>query len=563
MRIRISGLGTTAIDSRPPAYYTGFAMRQPSVVRSFPAALLVAAALLLPASAEREEQIREVLATILGGNEQAESLVTRLNDEQFAVREDATLKLKVMKPFPLHVVRKATTSPDPEIRFRAKEVLASLGKGADSVIREQLAAIIECSPKGLTTELLQLMAGTSDFAMMMLGAEAVAKTALPSEEKELLAAVNHIDPAVRAVAATGLASLSRTPRPECRKLLNDPVEWVRLQAALHLANLGDRSSLPVLAALVGSKSQVVSDEASQILMLLTGQNISVQDIANQGSRIAAANQWERWIRDSSASSDLRFPLPRFRPQANIALVFHDNYRANSVIELDRNGRKRRDNLDLEFRAPWSVQRLANGNYIVGFMDRKDFIVSEFSPDGKSIWRSDRMDGGVISVQRLANGNTVAALSDAKKVVEIDAKGAVVWTAKTRTRATDAIRLANGNTLISEHVFPGKDLSGRLFEVDPQGEEVWSMEEVQDPQRIQRLPNGNTLVAQARLNQIAEFNRKGKMVWSYKKLMIPIDVHCLDDGTMLVIDSAGISWIHRERGLVRHTPMPGLARGCPY
>src|SRR6185503_1860603 len=56
-------------------------------------------------------------------------------------------------------------------------------------------------------------------------------------------------------------------------------------------------------------------------------------------------------------------------------------------------------------------------------------------------------GQIRHVRKLANGNVLVALEGEGAVREVDAAGATVWEQKGLASAHDAVRLANGNTLI--------------------------------------------------------------------------------------------------------------------
>jgi hypothetical protein len=91
------------------------------------------------------------------------------------------------------------------------------------------------------------------------------------------------------------------------------------------------------------------------------------------------------------------------------------------------------------------------------------------------------------------GTFLVAHHDQDKVVEYDADGKEIWSVAARI-PWDAVRLHNGNTLISSH-----DCYAR--EVNPKGETVWEFTQKDAPgialwclQEANRLENGNTLIS---------------------------------------------------------------------
>ena len=90
------------------------------------------------------------------------------------------------------------------------------------------------------------------------------------------------------------------------------------------------------------------------------------------------------------------------------------------------------------------------------------------------------------------GTFLVAHMDLSRVSEYDATGKELWSYST-PGPWDAVRLANGNTLITG------DAHGYLKEVNPAGQLVWSLDRADLPgytigniQDVQRLANGNTV-----------------------------------------------------------------------
>jgi hypothetical protein len=91
------------------------------------------------------------------------------------------------------------------------------------------------------------------------------------------------------------------------------------------------------------------------------------------------------------------------------------------------------------------------------------------------------------------GTFLVAHHDQDKVVEYDADGKEIWSVAAHI-PWDAVRLHNGNTLISSH-------DAYVREVNPQGETVWEFTQKDAPDialwtlpEASRLENGNTLIS---------------------------------------------------------------------
>ena len=122
-------------------------------------------------------------------------------------------------------------------------------------------------------------------------------------------------------------------------------------------------------------------------------------------------------------------------------------------------------------------------------------------------------------RKLANGNYLVPQLLDRVVREYDAKGKVVWEAKTPHMPFTAIRLPDGNTLI------GCTHGNMVIEVDPKGKEVWRVtnddlpgKPINDACGVQRLENGNTVMTSYNSGpkrvKLTEITRDKKIVWTY-------------------------------------------------
>jgi len=157
------------------------------------------------------------------------------------------------------------------------------------------------------------------------------------------------------------------------------------------------------------------------------------------------------------------------------------------------------------------------------------------------------------VERLDNSDVLFMLPHFG-VVEVDRGGNVVWTYRDPKVTHDADRLPNGNTLV---VFGGGDTpeDPQVKEVNAQGEIVWSWyardhfsgSEYQDIYRegwthanaAVRLDNGNTLISLRNFNILVEVNFEGSVVRTIGEgiLFDPHDPEVQDDGNILLADHA--------------------------
>jgi hypothetical protein len=134
-----------------------------------------------------------------------------------------------------------------------------------------------------------------------------------------------------------------------------------------------------------------------------------------------------------------------------------------------------------------TRKLPNGNFLVPqLLDR---VVREYAPDGKIVWEwktpDDPKECWPFTAIRLANSNTLITLTHGNKVVEVNAKGEIVWEISNAdlpgnliNDACGAQRLPNGNTVICSYAIGANRT--KLIEVTPDKKLVWSFSEPTGP-----------------------------------------------------------------------------------
>ncbi len=161
--------------------------------------------------------------------------------------------------------------------------------------------------------------------------------------------------------------------------------------------------------------------------------------------------------------------------------------------------------------------LANGNVLIA-----DATVMEITPDHQVVFRyKAEMDkgGGVYGVQRLADGRTLIAENSTGRILEVDAKGVALFTLQlpdmkpgSHDNLRIARKLANGNYLVCEKG------NRRVREYRPSGEVALEIRLSNIAFAAVRLPNGNTMVSS--IDRVAEYDAKGTAVWTFAKGDLP-------------------------------------------
>jgi hypothetical protein len=125
-----------------------------------------------------------------------------------------------------------------------------------------------------------------------------------------------------------------------------------------------------------------------------------------------------------------------------------------------------------------------------------------------------------NVRKLENGHYLVCHESLAKVREYDGEAKIVWELDVKSKVYGAVRLKNGNTLVSAGD------GHRVFEVDPSGKEVWAIGRSDLPgielawmTQVARLPNGNTFLVNCHGRQtdpqLIEVTPEKKVVWSYR------------------------------------------------
>lgn len=141
-------------------------------------------------------------------------------------------------------------------------------------------------------------------------------------------------------------------------------------------------------------------------------------------------------------------------------------------------------------------------------------------------------------QALPDGNVLLVRNgyEGPAVLEVNSAQEIVWEYGP-IQANSAVRLSNGNTLITDSGAPGYPFVPQVVEVTPAKEVVWSFafkSRAEAPRFADRLPNGNTLVVTPK--KIMEVTAGKKEVWSYNKdLVNPVKAARLANGNTLIVD----------------------------
>ncbi len=155
-----------------------------------------------------------------------------------------------------------------------------------------------------------------------------------------------------------------------------------------------------------------------------------------------------------------------------------------VIEVNREGKILKEvkletttkNTHMQFRV---ARKLADGHYLISYCGENK--IKELDENGK-VLRTIDIPGNPYQAIRLANGNTLIGCGDGHRVVEIDPADKIVWEVKENDIEgcplrfiAGIVRLKNGNTILCNwggHGHVGKQ--AQLIEITPEKKIVWQV-----------------------------------------------------------------------------------------
>jgi len=442
------------------------------------------------------------------------SLIKKLGDDSFEVREKASADLVGLGPAAAHFLRDAIKSGDAEVRVRAADCLTKIGGGPSvGVLATAARLLARRKPDGAAEVLLTFAAVASGEP----GAEDVA-AALPAlavrdgkPEPVLVKALEDKSASRRGAAAGALARAgARDTLPALRKLLRDPDPSVRLRTALALLlPLKEKEAVPVLIDLLADLPRSQHGPIEDVLERLAEDKAPDGLAANdEAARKQYRDAWVEWWKKHGEATDLaRLTAERkFLGRTMVVLL-----NAGRVVDMDADGKTRFQIDGLEY--PLDVQRLPGDRVLVA--ENKNSAaggrVTERDRKGNILWEK-RIDDALMA-QRLPNGNTFIATRS--QVIEVDRDGRAVFTHNRGTGGfiMRARKLDNGEIALVvsldnaavQSEFVRLDVSGRQIAHFPVEVRTWGG-------RIDVLPNGRVLAPLKDRNKVVEYDGAGKIVW---------------------------------------------------
>jgi HEAT repeat protein len=473
-------------------------------------------------------------------------LLAKLGSEDFATREGATRELFELGRRSLPQLQEAAKNKDAEIAGRAKQLIERLEQATEHhlpIAAIRLLAVRK--PAGSVEALLAYLPYAEDEDRTSEVQKSLTALALRDDKLDptLLRALEDSKPEIRSVAAEALAKGGgEQGRAEARKRLKDTTPSVRMRAALALAIVKERDSVPVLIDLLTVLSQDQVGQVEDALFQLAGDSapeVSLGEKAEEKKKCRDA--WAAWWKVNAARVDLGRLTAR--PWYGYTLICDCG--RNRVYEIDRNGKER-----------WAIDNV-QGPFDAWVLPRERVLIAEFNANrvterdlkGNVIWQK-QVPGNPSNVQRLANGNTLIAMNGGA-IMEVDRTGKEIYTIPnvpgntlaayrarngdiycmtfggqclvmdttgkqlvTMTTGHDANSMGGIDLLPNGRVLISNQQGGKVYEFDREGKKLLELD-APGIRTASTLPNGHILIASQNNQRVYELDRAGKTVWEYK------------------------------------------------
>ncbi len=480
-------------------------------------------------------------------------LIAQLGDDDHFRREAATRELLQIPVMPRERLEKASTDHDPEIRWRARQVLELGERRAERLLYAVFTVIQRQKLPALAKPVLEVLPMAREEYLRDQGFRALAATARKSDATWLRKQLVRERP--EQVAGVVMV-LERLVGPEADEdflpLLNRPNEHIQFAAARALLNHGRREGLKPLAALLSARDMTIRLQSAQALRTATGHQFGYIAYENPPERDQAAERWKTWVEKEGAVAPLTHPLADEDVHLGRILVCH--FHSNRVVEYDQSGKLI---WTKEVKGPADCEGTAAGHRII--CSSVERAVYEFDDLGTEVWRIEQIPGEPYSVQRLHDGNTLVCCADTGHVVEYRPDKTIAWRLKLEGEPLQAQRLGNGNTLVT------LQKARKVSEVRRDGTIVWELPNLQRPRSAERLPNGKTLVTEMAAPRYVEYDFKRNIVWFHTDASIvhPLHAQRLPSGNTLISAYNGVWKIDPHGRVLWMSEQKGISRVCCY
>ncbi len=472
----------------------------------------------------------------------ARQLIEKLGSASYTDRTAAQHELLKLPEVPIELLREASKSPDREKAFRARMILKNAIPLRRETVVKTLRAIELLKLGGMVPEVFKTVQLFQDEKNVVRAAKRALGEVTTTDDINFLVSQMGTEtiPQLTDIAIYSLRLMeekSLAEKFDAWQKDAEITETIRLEAALGLADLGDRRALGALLNLMkSSESTSIRSRSNIALRKFTNQKFKFSAFDKPKVRDEKIKQWEDWIAKSGSDAKIFFPLHSVRltnSHLNGHTLLAFGYR-NKVVEYDES---MTEIWSYDCQGPWSAEKMENGNVLIAEY-RKNRVI-EVSPE-KEIVREFAATGP-LNARPLENGNYLISSYSSRKILEVDTEGKTVWEFTGKSMVPDAVRLEDGTTLVSEYQ--------SVCIVDADGKRIWEVTNadikgLNQVMGIQALENGNVLIT-SMAGYVVEVDKETKKeIWRHN-CNRPSDAFRLENGNTLITEADKFIEVDRE------------------
>ncbi len=456
---------------------------------------------------------------------QTEKYIEMFRSDSFDEREAASKGLRELGAAAAQLLRVHAKDSDPEVRYRVQACLTAIDEDSGGPLSPVVTRLLAFrKPEGMAKVLLQYLPLAEDETIAKSVQDALKSVAYRDGKAnpEILQALTSKNKTLRGAAGHALCQPGHPDQIKAAKeLLNDP-EWkVRMNVALALAYLKDRSAMPTLIDSLAHLSEEEGYHANEYLFRLAGEKIP--DGVYSTSATARSKAWKDWWKENGSkvallSADAQNIYRRF--QEKILII---SYNYGAVAEYDRNGKKLWEIRGLS--SPRDAHVIRRNRVLILEYSTRQLTERDFK--GKIHWKQT-IPAGIypVSMQHLRNGNNL--IVGYNRIVEMTRTGRIVFDyRRPQNDLRTARKLRNGQVLAYCY-------SGAMLKLNRQAKVMksWSVRSDSSNYGYQILENGNVLIPLKYNSYVYEYDTNGKMIWS-RNMYRPESMYRLPDGRTVV------------------------------
>ncbi len=266
-----------------------------------------------------KEGVRELLLRVgatPASRERLSKLLTKLDDDDFLVRQRATAELMFLPIGQREVLEKAmeeTGSEDVKERIRTVLSVQSIEK-MRRLYRAAMYGIIEHGIEGLLTEFVSAAEGRNwnyeSDQVWDATVQAMEATATANDRKLLLKLAVQGSPVVRAGALRAFHTeygLEKTVSELLPKMKNDEYPRVAMRVGELFERSGRRECLEIFVRLLKCSNYSVRRRSFAELRTLTGESFGYAVSEDEEGRRERWEAWKAWLDANGATAKLSFP----------------------------------------------------------------------------------------------------------------------------------------------------------------------------------------------------------------------------------------------------------------